>query len=151
MKFSFIKSDEGSVTPLILGFTLIIASMIAILTDITFLGNAHLSLKSEGQRVLADGLRDLSTEVYYQGNSEIGSAVPINCQETFLNILNEVQETRFFLSDQPLTIRDYKCKNSWIEFEIAAKVLLPFSPRFLVDINPTLTSLISGGSRYFSD
>ncbi len=151
MKFCLIKREEGSVTPLIIGFTVIIVSIIATLSDITYLGNAHLSLKSEGQRVLADALRNVSTGGYYQGNSAVGSPVPIDCQNTYFNILRVVQETQFYLSDKPLTVTGYTCKNSWVEFEITTKVSLPFLPQFLADVNPTLTSLISGGSRYFSD
>jgi hypothetical protein len=151
MRFCLIKREEGSVTPLILGFAIIIASIIATLSDITYLGNAHLSLKSEGQRVLADALRNVSSVGYYQGNSEVGRSVPIDCQNTYFNIMREVQETQFYLSDRSLTVRGYTCENSWIEFEISAKVSLPFLPRFLADVNPTVSSLISGGSRYFSD
>jgi hypothetical protein len=151
MRFCLIKREEGSVTPLILGFVIIIVSIITTLSDITYLGKAHLSLKSEGQRVLADALRNVATESYYHGNSAVGSPVPIDCQNTYFNILRVVQVTRFYLSDEPLTVRGYTCKNSWIEFEITTKVSLPFLPRFLADVNPTLTSLVSGGSRYFSD
>jgi hypothetical protein len=89
MRFCLIKREEGSITPLILGFAIIIASIIATLSDITYLGNAHLSLKSEGQRVLAEALRNVSSVDYYQGNSEVGRSVPIDCQNTYFNILRE--------------------------------------------------------------
>lgn len=151
MKFCLTKREEGSVTPLILGFVIIIAAIIATLSDITYLGNAHLVLKSEGQRVLAEALRNVSSVDYYQGNSEVGRSVPIDCQNTYFNILREVQEAKFYLSHMPLMVRGYACKNSWVQFEISAKVSLPFLPRFLADVNPTVSSLISGGSRYFSD
>jgi hypothetical protein len=68
-----------------------------------------------------------------------------------LNILTALKEIRFYMSNQPITIRGFTCINSWIEFEISTSVLLPFNPRFLVDVEPTVTSLIRGGSRYFSD
>ena len=201
MRFCLIRRDEGSVTPLILGFAIIIAAIITTFSDITYLGNAHLALKSEGERVLAESMRDLSADYYYQGNSALGSSalgssalgssalgssatsisapgnsalgssalgnsalgsstistsastnsVPINCQNTYINILNGLQKTRFYLSNEPIAIKGYKCKNYWIELEIATKVLLPFLPRFLGDINPTVTSVIRGGTRYFSD
>ena len=73
MRFCFIKREDGSVTPLILCFTIIIAAVIATLSDITYLGNAHLSLKSEGERLLAEGMRNLSAQDYYEGNSVTGS------------------------------------------------------------------------------
>jgi len=176
MRFCFIKREDGSVTPLILGFTIIIAAVIATLSDITYLGNAHLALKSEGERLLAKGMRNLSAQDYYEGSSVTGSAVtgsavtgssvtgssvtgtsvtgtsvPIDCVSTYFNILRAAQLTSFYLSNRPITIKGYTCKNSWVEFEISAKVSLPFLPRFLADVNPTVTSLISGGSRYFSD
>jgi len=186
MRFYFIKREDGSVTPLILGFTIIIAAVIATLSDITYLGNAHLALKSEGERLLAKGMRNLSAQDYYEGKSVTGSAVtgsavtgsavtgsavtgsavtgsavtgssrmgnsvPIDCVSTYFNILRATQFTPFYLSNRPITIKGYTCKNSWVEFEISAKVSLPFLPRFLADVNPTVTSLISGGSRYFSD
>jgi len=191
MRFYFIKREDGSVTPLILGFTIIIAAVIATLSDITYLGNAHLALKSEGERLLAKGMRNLSAQDYYEGKSVTGSAVtgsavtgsavtgsavtgsavtgsavtgssvtgssrmgnsvPIDCVSTYFNILRATQLTPFYLSNRPITIKGYTCKNSWVEFEISAKVSLPFLPRFLADVNPTVTSLISGGSRYFSD
>ena len=171
MRFFFIKKEDGSVTPLILGFTIIIASVIATLSDITYLGNAHLALKSEGERLLAEGMRNLSAQDYYEGNSVTGnsvtgssvtgssvtgssvtgSSVPIDCFSTYFNILRAAQLTPFYLSHEPITIKGYTCKNSWVEFEISAKVSLPFLPRFLADVNPTVTSLIRGGSRYFSD
>jgi len=181
MRFYFIKREDGSVTPLILGFTIIIAAVIATLSDITYLGNAHLALKSEGERLLAKGMRNLSAQDYYEGKSVTGSAVtgsavtgsavtgsavtdssvtgssrmgnsvPIDCVSTYFNILRAAQLTSFYLSNRPITIKGYTCKNSWVEFEISAKVSLPFLPRFLADVNPTVTSLISGGSRYFSD
>ena len=176
MRFFFIKKEDGSVTPLILGFTIIIASVIATLSDITYLGNAHLALKSEGERLLAEGMRNLSAQDYYEvnsvsgnsvsgnsvsgnsvsgssvtGNSVSGSSVPIDCFSTYFNILRAAQLTPFYLSNRPITIKGYTCKNSWVEFEISAKVPLPFLPRFLADVNPTVTSLIRGGSRYFSD
>ncbi len=161
MRFCFIKREDGSVTPLILGFTIIIAAVIATLSDITFLGNAHLALKSEGERLLAEGMRNLSAQDYYEGNSvtgssvtgssRMGNSVPIDCVSTYFNILRAAQLTPFYLSNRPITIKGYTCKNSWVEFEISAKVSLPFLPRFLADVNPTVTSLISGGSRYFSD
>ena len=156
MRFFFIKKEDGSVTPLILGFTIIIASVIATLSDITYLGNAHLALKSEGERLLAEGMRNLSAQDYYEGNSVTGSSVPgssvpIDCVSTYFNILRAAQLTPFYLSHEPITIKGYTCKNSWVEFEISAKVSLPFLPRFLADVNPTVTSLIRGGSRYFSD
>ena len=171
MRFFFIKKEDGSVTPLILGFTIIIASVIATLSDITYLGNAHLALKSEGERLLAEGMRNLSAQDYYEGNSVTGSSVPgssvpgssvpgssvpgssvpIDCVTTYFNILRAAQLTPFYLSNRPITIKGYTCKNSWVEFEISAKVSFPFLPRFLADVNPTVTSLISGGSRYFSD
>ena len=166
MRFYFIKREDGSVTPLILGFTIIIASVIATLSDITYLGNAHLALKSEGERLLAEGMRNLSAQDYYEGSSVTGSAVtgssvtgssvpgssvPIDCVSTYFNILRAAQLTPFYLSHEPITIKGYTCKNSWVEFEISAKVSLPFLPRFLADVNPTVTSLIRGGSRYFSD
>ncbi len=176
MRFCFIKREDGSVTPLILGFTIIIAAVIATLSDITYLGNAHLALKSEGERLLAEGMRNLSAQDYYEGSSVTGSSVtgssvtgssvtgssvsgssvsgtsvPIDCVSTYFNILRAAQLTPFYLSNRPITIKGYTCKNSWVEFEISAKVSLPFLPRFLADVNPTVTSLISGGSRYFSD
>ena len=161
MRFFFIKKEDGSVTPLILGFTIIIASVIATLSDITYLGNAHLALKSEGERLLAEGMRNLSAQDYYEGSSVTGSSVtgssvtgssvPIDCFSTYFNILRAAQLTPFYLSHEPITIKGYTCKNSWVEFEISAKVSFPFLPRFLADVNPTVTSLIRGGSRYFSD
>ena len=176
MRFFFIKKEDGSVTPLILGFTIIIASVIVTLSDITYLGNAHLALKSEGERLLAEGMRNLSAQDYYEGNSVTGSSVPgssvpgssvpgssvpgssvpgssvpIDCVSTYFNILRAAQLTPFYLSHEPITIKGYTCKNSWVEFEISAKVSLPFLPRFLADVNLTVTSLIRGGSRYFSD
>ena len=166
MRFCFIRREDGSVTPLILGFTIIIAAVIATLSDITYLGNAHLALKSEGERLLAEGIRNLSAQDYYEvnsvsgnsvsgssvtGNSVSGSSVPIDCFSTYFNILRAAQLTPFYLSHEPITIKGYTCKNSWVEFEISAKVSLPFLPRFLADVNPTVTSLIRGGSRYFSD
>ena len=156
MRFFFIKKEDGSVTPLILGFTIIIASVIATLSDITYLGNAHLALKSEGERLLAEGMRNLSAQDYYEGSSVTGSSVPgssvpIDCVSTYFNILRAAQLTPFYLSHEPITIKGYTCKNSWVEFEISAKVSFPFLPRFLADVNPTVTSLIRGGSRYFSD
>jgi hypothetical protein len=166
MRFYFIKREDGSITPLILGFTIIIAAVIATLSDITYLGNAHLALKSEGERLLAEGMQNLSAQDYYEGSSVTGSSVtgssvtgssgmgnsvPIDCVSTYFNILRAAQVTPFYLSNRPITIEGYTCKNSWVEFEISAKVSLPFLPRFLADVNPTVTSLISGGSRYFSD
>ena len=166
MRFCFIRREDGSVTPLILGFTIIIAAVIATLSDITYLGNAHLALKSEGERLLAEGMRNLSAQDYYEvnsvsgnsvsgssvtGSSVTGSSVPIDCFSTYFNILRAAQLTPFYLSHEPITIKGYTCKNSWVEFEISAKVPLPFLPRFLADVNPTVTSLIRGGSRYFSD
>ena len=166
MRFCFIRREDGSVTPLILGFTIIIAAVIATLSDITYLGNAHLALKSEGERLLAKGMRNLSAQDYYEvnsvsgssvtgssvtGSSGMGNSVPIDCVTTYFNILRAAQLTPFYLSHEPITIKGYTCKNSWVEFEISAKVSLPFLPRFLADVNPTVTSLISGGSRYFSD
>ena len=171
MRFCFIRREDGSVTPLILGFTIIIAAVIATLSDITYLGNAHLALKSEGERLLAKGMRNLSAQDYYEGSSVTGSSVtgssvtgssvtgssgmgnsvPIDCVTTYFNILRAAQLTPFYLSNRPITIKGYTCKNSWVEFEISAKVPLPFLPRFLADVNPTVTSLIRGGSRYFSD
>jgi len=156
MRFFFIKREDGSVTPLILGFTIIIASVIATLSDITYVGNAHLALNSEGERILAEGMRNLSAQDYYEGSSVTGSSVtgssvPIDCVGTYFNILRAAQLTPFYLSNRPITIKGYTCKNSWVEFEISAKVALPFLPRFLADVNPTVTSLIRGGSRYFSD
>jgi hypothetical protein len=176
MRFSFIKRADGSVTPLILGLTIIIASVIATLSDITYLGNAHLALKSEGESLLAEAMRNLSAQDYYEGSSATGSSatgssatgssatdvpvtnsqaidksVPIDCQNTYVNILNSVKSTPFYLSNEPIVINSYKCKNSWVKFEISAKVLLPFLPSFLADVNPTITSSVRGGSRYFSD
>ena len=171
MRFCFIRREDGSVTPLILGFTIIIAAVIATLSDITYLGNAHLALKSEGERLLAEGMRNLSAQDYYEvnsvsgnsvsgssvtgssvtGSSGMGNSVPIDCFSTYFNILRAAQLTPFYLSNRPITIKGYTCKNSWVEFEISAKVPLPFLPRFLADVNPTVTSLIRGGSRYFSD
>lgn len=161
MRFSFIKRADGSVTPLILGLTIIIASVIATLSDITYLGNAHLALKSEGETLLAEGMRNLSAQDYYEGSSATGSSatnaqavdksVPIDCQNTYVNILNSLKSTPFYLSNEPIMINSYKCKNTWVEFEISAKVLLPFLPSFLADVNPTITSSVRGGSRYFSD
>ena len=54
------RRNEGSVTPLILGFTIVLVAVIATLSDLTFLRNAHLALKSEGQEVLAQSMRNLS-------------------------------------------------------------------------------------------
>ena len=171
MRFCYIKREDGSVTPLILGLTIIIASVIATLSDITYLSNAHLALKSEGERLLAESMRNLSAQDYYEsssatgssatgssvtgssvtGSSVTGSSVPIDCVGTYYNILRATQLTPFYLSNRAITIKGYTCKNSWVEFEISAKVSLPFLPRFLADVNPTVTSLIRGGSRYFSD
>ena len=166
MRFCFIKREDGSVTPLILGLTIIIAAVIATLSDITYLGNVHLALKSEGERLLAEGMRNLSAQDYYEGKSVTGNSVTgssvtgssvtgnsvlIDCVSTYFNILRATQLTPFYLSNRPITIKGYTCKNSWVEFEISAKVSLPFLPRFLADVNPTVTSLIRGGSRYFSD
>ena len=75
MRFCFIRREDGSVTPLILGFTIIIAAVIATLSDVTYLGNAHLALKSEGERLLAEGMRNLSAQDYYAGNSVAGNSV----------------------------------------------------------------------------
>jgi hypothetical protein len=147
--------------PLILGFAIVLVAVIATLGDLTYLRNAHLALKSEGQEVLAQSMRHLSAEDYYNGRSASGTStsgtstsgksVPIDCRKTYLNILTALKETRFYMSNQPITISGFTCINSWIEFEISTSVLLPFNPRFLVDVDPTVTSLIRGGSRYFSD
>jgi hypothetical protein len=147
--------------PLILGFAIVLVAVIATLGDLTYLRNAHLALKSEGQEVLAQSMRHLSAEDYYNGRSASGTStsgtstygksVPIDCHKTYLNILTALKETRFYMSNQPITISGFTCINSWIEFEISTSVLLPFNPRFLVDVDPTVTSLIRGGSRYFSD
>ena len=156
MKFVLLRSDEGSVTPLILGFAIVFAAVIATFSDLNYLGKAHLALKSEGQAVLAQSMRHLSSEVYYKGTSPSGTSpsgtsVPIDCGKTYLNILNVVNETRFYVSNEPMTIRGFRCENSWIEFEISATVLLPFYPSFLANFDSTVTSHIRGGSRYFSD
>ena len=171
MRFLWLRRNEGSVTPLILGFAIVLVAVIATLSDLTYLRNAHLALKSEGQEVLAQSMRNLSAEDYYNGRyasgisasgisasgisasdiSASGKSVPINCRKTYSNILTELKETRFYMSNQPITISGFTCINSWIEFEITTSVLLPFNPRFLVDVEPTVTSLIRGGSRYFSD
>ena len=73
MRFCYIKREDGSVTPLILGLTIIIASVIATLSDITYLSNAHLALKSEGERLLAESMRNLSAQDYYESSSITGS------------------------------------------------------------------------------
>ena len=181
MRFLWLRRNEGSVTPLILGFAIVLVAVIATLSDLTYLRNAHLSLKSEGQEVLAQSMRHLSAEDYYNGRSASGTSasgtsasgtsksgtsksgtstsgtsasgtsVPIDCRNTYLNILTALKEIRFYMSNQPITISGFTCINSWIEFEISTSVLLPFNPRFLVDVDPTVTSLIRGGSRYFSD
>ena len=166
MRFLWLRRNEGSVTPLILGFAIVLVAVIATLSDLTYLRNAHLSLKSEGQEVLAQSMRHLSAEDYYNGislsgtsapgtsasgTSASGTSVPIDCRNTYLNILTALKEIRFYMSNQPITIRGFTCINSWIEFEISTSVLLPFNPRFLKDVDPTVTSLIRGGSRYFSD
>jgi len=161
MRFLWLRRNEGSVMPLILGFAIVLVAVIATLGDLTYLRNAHLALKSEGQEVLAQSMRHLSTEDYYNGRSASGTStsgtstsgksVPIDCRKTYLNILTALKETRFYISNQPITISGFTCINSWIEFEISTSVLLPFNPRFLVDVDPTVTSLIRGGSRYFSD
>ena len=181
MRFLWLRRNEGSVTPLILGFAIVLVAVIATLSDLTYLRNAHLSLKSEGQEVLAQSMRHLSAEDYYNGislpgtsasgtsasgtsasgtsasgtsasgTSASGTSVPIDCRNTFLNILTALKEIRFYMSNQPITISGFTCINSWIEFEISTSVLLPFNPRFLKDVDPTVTSLIRGGSRYFSD
>ena len=171
MRFLWLRSDEGSVTPLILGFAIVLVAVIATLSDLTYLRNAHLSLKTEGQEVLAQSMRHLSAEDYYNGTSASGTSasgtsasgtsasgtsasgtsVPIDCRNTHLNILTALKEIRFYMSNQPITISRFTCINSWIEFEISTSVLLPFNPRFLVDVDPTVKSLIRGGSRYFSD
>ena len=171
MRFLWLRRNEGSVMPLILGFAIVLVAVIATLGDLTYLRNAHLALKSEGQEVLAQSMRHLSTEDYYNGRSASGTStsgtstsgtstsgtstygksVPIDCHKTYLNILTALKETRFYISNQPITISGFTCINSWIEFEISTSVLLPFNPRFLVDVDPTVTSLIRGGSRYFSD
>jgi len=161
MRFLWLRRNEGSVMPLILGFAIVLVAVIATLGDLTYLRNAHLALKSEGQEVLAQSMRHLSTEDYYNGRSASGTStsgtstsgksVPIDCRKTYINILTALKETRFYMSNQPITISGFTCINSWIEFEISTSVLLPFNPRFLVDVDPTVTSLIRGGSRYFSD
>ena len=171
MRFLWLRRNEGSVTPLILGFAIVLVAIIATLSDLTYLHKAHLALKSEGQEVLAQSMRNLSAEDYYNGRSASGisasgtstsgisasgtstsgKSVPIDCRKTYLNILTALKETRFYMSNQPITISGFTCINSWIEFEISTSVLLPFNPRFLVDVDPTVTSLIRGGSRYFSD
>ena len=161
MRFLWLRRNEGSVMPLILGFAIVLVAVIATLSDLTYLRNAHLALKSEGQEVLAQSMRHLSAEDYYNGRSASGTStsgtsssgksVPIDCRKTYLNILTALKETRFYMSNQPITISGFTCINSWIEFEISTSVLLPFNPRFLVDVDPTVTSLIRGGSRYFSD
>ena len=181
MRFLWLRRNEGSVTPLVLGFAIVLVAVIATLSDLTYLRNAHLALKSEGQEVLAQSMRHLSPEDYYNGislsgtsasgtsasgtsasgtsasgisasgTSASGTSVPIDCRNTYLNILTALKETRFYMSNQPITISGFTCINSWIEFEISTSVLLPFNPRFLVDVDPTVTSLIRGGSRYFSD
>ena len=171
MRFLWLRRNEGSVTPLILGFAIVLVAVIATLSDLTYLRNAHLALKSEGQEVLAQSMRNLSAEDYYNGRyasgisasgisasgisasgtSTSGKSVPIDCRKTYLNILTALKETRFYMSNQPITLSGFNCINSWIEFEITTSVLLPFNPRFLVDVDPTVTSLIRGGSRYFSD
>ena len=181
MRFLWLRRNEGSVTPLILGFAIVLVAVIVTLSDLTYLRNAHLSLKSEGQEVLAQSMRHLSAEDYYNSTSESGTSesgtsasgtsasgtsasgtsasgtsasgtsVPIDCRNTHLNILTALKEIRFYISNQPITISRFTCINSWIEFEISTSVLLPFNPRFLVDVDPTVKSLIRGGSRYFSD
>ena len=166
MRFLWLRRNEGSVTPLILGFAIVLVAVIVTLSDLTYLRNAHLALKSEGQEVLAQSMRHLSAEDYYNGRfasgtstsgtstsgtSTSGKSVPIDCRKTYFNILTALKETRFYMSNQPITISGFTCINSWIEFEISTSVLLPFNPRFLVDVDPTVTSLIRGGSRYFSD
>jgi hypothetical protein len=191
MRFLWLRRNEGSVTPLILGFAIVLVAIIVTLSDLTYLRNAHLSLKSEGQEVLAQSMRHLSAEDYYNstsasgtsasgtsesgtsesgtsasgtsasgtsasgtsasGTSASGTSVPIDCRNTHLNILTALKEIRFYMSNQPITISGFTCINSWIEFEISTSVLLPFNPGFLVDVDPTVSSLIRGGSRYFSD
>ena len=161
MRFLWLRRNEGSVMPLILGFAIVLVAVIATLSDLTYLRNAHLALKSEGQEVLAQSMRHLSAEDYYNGRSASGTStsgtstsgksVPIDCRKTYLNILTALKETRFYMSNQPITISGFTCINSWIEFEISTSVLLPFNPSFLEEVDPTVTSLIRGGSRYFSD
>ena len=181
MRFLWLRRNEGSVTPLILGFAIVLVAIIATLSDLTYLHNAHLALKSEGQEVLAQSMRNLSAEDYYNGRSASGisasgisasgisasgisasgisasgtstsgKSVPIDCRKTYLNILTALKETRFYMSNQPITLSGFNCINSWIEFKISTSVLIPFHPRFLADVDPKVTSLIRGGSRYFSD
>lgn len=69
MRFLWLRRNEGSVTPLILGFAIVLVAVIATLSDLTYFRNAHLALKSEGQEVLAQSMRHLSAEDYYNGRS----------------------------------------------------------------------------------
>jgi hypothetical protein len=110
---------------------------------------SHLSAEDYYNGRSASGTSTSGTST--SGTSTSGKSVPIDCRKTYLNILTALKETRFYMSNQPITISGFTCINSWIEFEISTSVLLPFNPRFLVDVDPTVTSLIRGGSRYFSD
>lgn len=154
-KFRF-KNDAGSITPLILGFTLLIAGIIATLSDVTYLGSAHLALQSEGERLLSASIRQVSAAEYYEKSIEKfrianGNTVPMDCESTYINLLSAVASADFYLSEGGMKLISYKCSSAFVEFELSTKVSLPFLPKFLEDVNPVLISRVRGGSRYFSD
>jgi hypothetical protein len=144
------KSDEGSISVLVVGLFIVLFTLSMVLTDVTSLYLAKRSLTSITESAAQRGMQNLDQDSYYHGEyngiqalkgtlggGERDPGIPIDCSAGKTDAYFFVARTNFFgspmsrpnLSD--ISIVNFECDGFQIKMQTSAKATLPIPIPFV--------------------
>ncbi len=158
------KSEEGSLSLLIIGLFIAALSALMIVTDIAVVANAKRSLDQATEAAAMRAVQNLDEASYYNtgkhtlltsaymllGNSDyVDNRIPIDCNKGWLEINDEMESWIHTTSNmKTLQIKDYEitgfdCVYDVVHLETKANVKLPFPAPFTDLDRTTIKSSIT--------
>ncbi len=125
------KSEQGSISILILGFFFLLLTLAFVLTDLATMVVAQRSLTNATENAVMRSAQVLDRNAYYRGNS--GVSVPLDCPESRLVAMRELdlwgREDGSIRRPEisHITLQEFICSGDTVEVTTSGQLTLPFA------------------------
>jgi hypothetical protein len=145
IRLKVVKDDKGSISILTMGLFLVTVALLILITDIGSIAVSKQSLVHASESAVIRATHNVDLGAYYRGNS--GVSVPINCQEAYQKIHNELRD--WMSSDgeihrtelKEVRVTNFICSGNRVMISSSALAVLPLRlPSFpsTVEIHTTV-------------
>ena len=158
-----LKSEEGSISLLIIGFFIAALSALMVITDIAVVANAKKSLDQATEAAAMRAVHNLDEAAYYKGKHTIFTSlweiykgghwadnrIPVDCEKGRGEVMKELNSwigtTSSYktLQIKSFEINAYQCEYDVVHLETSALVKLPFPAPFSTLDRATVKSTIT--------